>query len=151
MENIKTYNNYQEMKNAHQTELNTFPLGFSFNDAQFKDMMLKWNLDPEKDIDKITHLKASDGTWIGYIRINDLKAFNEMFDRFSKEEELFKKNYKKLVEMLVYEMGNHEYCITYNLTETLEACGYSMQDLKTNKTLQKAVNEARREYLRREQ
>ena len=144
MENTKTYNNYQEMKNAHQTELNAFPLGFAFSDAQFNKMMLKWNLDPEKDIDKIYSI----GIAGGYIRKSDTKAFEELNKRFRKEEKLFKKNYKKLVDMLVYEMGNHEYCITYDLTETLEACGYSMEDLKTDKTLIKAVNEARRKYLR---
>lgn len=50
--------------------------------------------------------------------------------------------------MLTYEMANHEYCITCDIEETLNACGYELKDLENDRTLQKAVKEARKDYLR---
>lgn len=143
MENIRVFNNYQEMKNTHQQEFNAFPFGFAFSDKQFDEMMKNRGLDPDNDLDKIVRIHLVGG----FLRKSDLKAYHELADRFDKEEKLFKQNYKKLVDMLVYEMANHEYCITCDIEETLEACGYSLSDLNENKSLQKAVKEARKTYL----
>lgn len=46
-------NAYAELKARQQQEFNALPLGFAFNDKQFTEMMVKWSLDPDKDIDKI--------------------------------------------------------------------------------------------------
>ena len=44
---------YRELRDRQQKEFNELPLGFSFSDKQFDEMMKKWGLDPEKDLDKI--------------------------------------------------------------------------------------------------
>lgn len=44
---------YRELRDRQQKEFNELPLGFAFSDKQFDEMMKKWGLDPEKDLDKI--------------------------------------------------------------------------------------------------
>jgi hypothetical protein len=38
---------YTELKSKHQNEVNTFPLGFAFNNTQFDEMMARWGLKPQ--------------------------------------------------------------------------------------------------------
>lgn len=42
---------YRELRDRQQKEFNELPLGFAFSDKQFDEMMEKWGLDPEKDLD----------------------------------------------------------------------------------------------------
>ena len=41
---------YRELRDRQQKEFNELPLGFAFSDKQFDEMMGKWGLDPEKDL-----------------------------------------------------------------------------------------------------
>ena len=36
-------NAYQQLKDRQQKEFNAFPLGAAFSNAQFKEMMRKWD------------------------------------------------------------------------------------------------------------
>ena len=51
---------YLELKKRHQKEVNEFPFGFAFSPAQFVEMMRKWGLDYEKDINKIVSMGMED-------------------------------------------------------------------------------------------
>lgn len=48
-------------------------LGFAFSDKQFDEMMGKWGLDPEKDLDKIYRIPGG-----GFIQKKDHKHFHEV-------------------------------------------------------------------------
>lgn len=53
---------YRELRDRQQKEFNELPLGFAFSDKQFDEMMEKWGLDPEKDLDKIYRVPAADSS-----------------------------------------------------------------------------------------
>lgn len=53
---------YRELRDRQQKEFNELPLGFAFSDKQFDEMMGKWGLDPEKDLDKIYRIRAVDSS-----------------------------------------------------------------------------------------
>lgn len=70
---------YRELRDRQQKEFNELPLGFAFSDKQFDEMMGKWGLDPEKDLDKIYRIPGG-----GFIQKKDHKHFHEVLDRHKK-------------------------------------------------------------------
>lgn len=76
---------YRELRDRQQKEFNELPLGFAFSDKQFDEMMGKWGLDPEKDLDKIYRIPGG-----GFIQKKDHKHFHEVLDRHNAEMEAAK-------------------------------------------------------------
>lgn len=142
MENtIKTFKTYEDLRQTQQREMDDFPLGVAFGNDQFEKMMNNWGFDPNKDIDKIISIGSG-----CFIRKKDKQAFLDMMDRHSKERALFKLDDDNLIDMLRYELANHEYIISHDPEDTLEACGYTMNNLKNNDRLQRLFEKAKRLY-----
>lgn len=131
-------NPYLELKNRHQKEVNEFPLGFAFSDKQFAEMMEKWGLTPE-DTDKIYSIGGG-----GFVRKADSEAMHEMFDRHAKERETAIKENKDdyLYHMFDYELANHEYNYTGEVSDTLEALGLTSKDIDANEVMHDALMRA---------
>lgn len=117
---------YTDLKSKHQAEVNAFPLGFAFNQSQFDEMMIKWGLKPT-DIREILSIGGG-----GYVRKDDAKAMHEMFDRHEEEHKAAMQDDEYLFSMFNYELANHEYSYTYDLTDTLEALGLTMDEINAN-------------------
>ena len=137
-------NQYQELKDKHQKEFNEFPIGFAFSDEQFKEQMEKLGLTAD-DEDKIVGIGAG-----GFIRKDDVDKFNDMNARHRAEEEEAIKNDTTgegyIKDMFDYELANHEYGYTYDLTDTLASLGLSMEDINKDKRLQNGLNLALKRY-----
>ena len=52
-----------------------------------------------------------------------------MFDRHDKEMFEAMKDDEFVLQMFEYELGNHEFCITYNYDDALRACGLKFDEL----------------------
>ena len=126
-------NKYRELKRKHEEEVNKFPFMFAFSEKQFIKGMKKLGLN-ENDTDKIYDIGCG-----GYIRKSDSAKLDEMYKRHDME-------LKKAIEddvngegfiydMFNYELSNHEYCITYDIGDTLDALGFSIDDVNNNKKL----------------
>ena len=114
---------YQELKARQQKELNEFEgIFFAFSNKQFAEGMKKVDATDAKA--EIYSLGAG-----GYIRKDRSKAFNEMFKRHAEEKIQRKKEEKFLFDSLVYELKNHEYCITYDVNDALDALGWDIKDI----------------------
>jgi hypothetical protein len=128
--------NYQELKARQATELNDFEgIFFAFNNEQFKEGMEKIGLSIE-DTKQIFSLGAG-----GYIRKDRSEAFHAMFKRHADEKKESRKQEKYLFESLVYELHNHEFCITLDPADALDALGYDRDSIDP-KMLKKAMAEA---------
>lgn len=127
---------YTELKAKHQAEVDAFPFGFAFNDTQFNEMMIKWGLKPT-DIREILSIGGG-----GYIRRDDQKAMHEMFDRHEAELKAAMKNPSFAFEAFNYELGNHEYCITGELDDTLDALGLTIDEINANPRMADALKRA---------
>ena len=128
---------YTELKYKHQEEVNAFPFGFAFNDKQFNEMMEKWGLAPD-DTDKIYSI--GDG---GYVRKSDADAMEKMFARHELERKMARKHGDDyLFEMFNYELANHEYCITYDVTDTLDALGLTIEEVEADPQMASALKRA---------
>lgn len=139
---IRTFKTKSEMDSTHQKEVNEFPFVFAFSDDQFrKGIKEKWNL----DIDNKDHLKQiySIGAG-GFILKSDSKAMHEMFNRHSAERKQFTQNFKHLVEVIKYEMANHEYGYTGDPTDALNA----LSEYTDNPRFAEAWKKAQKEYMK---
>lgn len=139
-------NAYQEMKARHQERVNALPLMFAFSQQQFNEGMAKLGLEPND-----THLLTSIGAG-GFIRKADVPLFNETMEALNVEaqaaidEDADGTGFIK--DMFLYELANHEYCITYDLEPTLDALNLTEDQVIENPRLMKGLKLAREEYLR---
>lgn len=135
---IQTTETYRTLKDRQAKELNEFEgMFFAFNKEQFTEGMAKIGLTPE-DKDKISYM----GVGGGYIRKDRLKDFSAMFARFDSELKEMRKSEKELLKALVYELQNHEFCITLDPTEALQVLGISKEDISP-RIFKKAMQLAR--------
>lgn len=138
-------NKYRELKEKQGKEVNEFPKMFAFSNKQFAEGMEKLGL-KENETNKLLSIGAG-----GFIRKSDRKAFDDMFVRQEKElkkaieEDLTGEGF--IYNMFNYELGNHEYCITWELDETLNTLGLTMEEINSNENLlhglKKAIEEQR--------
>jgi len=139
-------NAYLAMKERHQAEVNAFPLKWAFGKEQFEKAMADLGLKPT-DTDKVTGIGGG-----GFMLDEDVPRFKEMFQRHDRErEEAIAADADGTgfaYQMFLYELGNHEYCVTYDLRDTLGACGLSLEDLNKSPALCKALLNAKTDYLK---
>ena len=133
-------NMYSELKKQHQKEINEFPFIFAFTKEKLIENMAKLGL-KEDETNKL--LSLGGGT---FIRKSDKEKLNQMFNRH--EEELKKAINEDLTgegfiyQMFNYELANHEYCITYEIDDTLNALGLTMDEIKNNDKLLHGLKKA---------
>jgi hypothetical protein len=126
-------NKYRELKKKHQEEVNKFPFMFAFDKKQFAEGMKKLGLN-ENDTDKIYDIGYG-----RYIRKTDSDKLDEMYSRHDKElkkaieDDLTGEGF--IYDMFNYELSNHEYCVTYDVGDTLNALGFSIDDINNDKRL----------------
>jgi len=133
-------NTYTVLKEKQQKEVNSFPMFFSFNNQQFEEGMKKLGLE-STDTDKIYSLGGG-----GYYKKTDKNAFHTMFDSHHKEMEAAIKQDTTgdgfIFDMFYYELANHEYTYTDDVTDTLDALGFTLDEVKNNSSLLNGLNKA---------
>lgn len=116
--------NYQELKLKLRNPLDNFQgLFFAFSKSQFKEGMESIGL-TETDKDKIYSIGAG-----GFLLKTKAKEFDAIFENTNKELKEFLQVPENLKEALIYELKNHEYCITYQLEPTLSALGLNEEEI----------------------
>lgn len=130
-------NKYLQMKKAHQEEVNNFPMVFAFSKQQFEEAMSKLGL-TSTDIDKICSIGGG-----GIIRKTDVDSLKSMFDKHNKEkQEAINNDDEYIFQMFNYELSNHEYCYTGSISDTLDALGFTYDEIQANSRLLTALNSA---------
>ena len=141
---MKRENQYEILREKIQKEVNAFPMKFAFSNEQFANAMKELGL-TEKDTDKVVGIGYG-----GFIRKTDVNAYNEMNRRHRNEErqaidnDLTGEGYIK--DMFEYELANHEYGYTYELDETLEALGLTMEEINADERLKHGLELALNRY-----
>lgn len=124
-------NRYEELRNKQQEEFNKLPLGFAFSDEQFCKMMKNWGLDPEKDLDKIYRITGS-----GFVQKKDHAYMHEVMNRHNKElQEAIEADTTGdgfIYDMFLYELRNHEFGYTGETEDTLDALGYTAEQIEAD-------------------
>lgn len=131
-------NAYLEMKEKYQEEINKFPIFFAFNNKQFDEGMNKLGLKPS-DTDKVYSLKETGG----FYRRTDATALYEMFKRHDQEmNKAIETSDSFIYDMFDYELANHEYSYTHDISDTLAALDLTEDQVRNDKRLLNALNQA---------
>lgn len=111
----------QEIKARHYNELSGFnKIFWAFSNAQLTEGMTKLNAEP-KDLISIGHG--------GFVLKSHYQEWKDLLARHSNEMKQHRRNKKNFLEALVYELKNHEYCITGDETDALDALGLDIKDV----------------------
>ena len=142
-------NKYAELHQRQQEEFNALPLGFAFSRKQFDEMMQEWGLDPEKDLDKLLRIPGG-----GYVQKKDADLLHQTTERHDKEMEAAIAEDKTgegfIYEMFLYELDNHEYSYTRDTEDTLDALGYTAEEILGDPCLKRGIEKAVTEICKRE-
>jgi hypothetical protein len=134
-------NKYAELRQKQQEEFNALPLGFAFGNKQFDEMMKKWGLDPEKDLDKIYSIGYG-----GYVQKKDADLLHKTRARHDAEMQAAIAGDTTgegfIYEMFLYELDNHEYGYTGDMEDTLDALGYTAAEVLGEPRLKRGIEKA---------
>jgi len=142
MEINKKVNKYQELKEKHQQEFDNLPMFFAFSNDQFTEGMKNLNLDSKTDIDKIFSTFGG-----GYIRKTDFHLLNEIGEAHIKRmndsiaTDLTGEGF--IYDMLLYELNNHEYGYTGDISDTLDSLDLTMKVINENENLAHGLKKAK--------
>lgn len=124
-------NMYKQMKEKHTQEVNAFPMMFAFSNEQFIKVMDVLGVTDKSDL-----LSIGCG---GFIRKSDKNALDNLLEKHDRE---FKEAIVNdptgdgfIYDMFNYELANHEYCYTYDVSDTLDALGFTMDYVNSNKNV----------------
>ena len=133
-------NEYMELQSRQQMEFNELPLGFAFSDEQFKKMMEGWGL-TIGDTDKIARVAGG-----AFIQKRDLDSYHEIVKRFDQElKEAIaadKTGDGFIYQMFLTELENHEYSYTGDAEDTLDALGYTIDEIYADDLLRHGFEKA---------
>lgn len=127
-------NQYRAMRDRQHKEFAEVPIGAAFSDKQFREMMDGWNLDPDKDLDKIYKLPGG-----AFIQKKDAPMLHEVTARHGKElkdavaEDQDGSGFIR--DMFYAELCDHEYIVSYDLEETLDAIPFTVEEINADDRL----------------
>lgn len=131
---------YRDLKKNSEKDLNAFTaryMFFAFSEKQFADGMAKLGLKPN-ETGKIRGLGS--GAYIRADKIDDYQKLTRDQDdkvRRASRSESF------AFEMFCTELANHEYPVSMDPTDAVLATGYTMEEVNSNPTLRRALNDAK--------
>ena len=132
-ENMK----YSQLKAFQEAELNAFPLMFAFTKGQLKRAFEKNGVKDGK-----AEVYSIGGG--GFVKKTDYPALEAMFDQHRKELADAMGDWEFMIDAMEYELANHEFCITYDTSDALEALHLVPGNL--SKIQQKCLHIARERY-----
>ena len=132
-------NKYTELKSKHEKLVNDFPLGFAFSKKQFEEMKVKLNVTSDSEL-----FSLSNG---GFIHKTDSDKYHSLMLQLHDETEKAMRDYDYVYHGFLYELGNHEYCITYDPESTLDCFNLTIEQVENDERLKSIFKKARQEYL----
>lgn len=133
---------YDEMRAKHQERVNNLPMYFAFGDAQFKELMQKLGYqEEEKFLNDIFTIGAGS---IVLKKDKDL-VLNTFLENDKEMLQAFE-NDDFLLSAFEFELSNHEYIITYDISDTLRALGISWEEYQKDERMKTIMKKAVENY-----
>lgn len=131
-------NMYTMYKREKQLKINNFPMMFAFSKEQLENGKIKLGV---KDNNELLSIGGG-----GFIRKIDKEEFNNLIIQLDNELKEKLNNDEFLFQALLYEIANHEYCYSYDLTDSLEVLGLKEIDVRADERMNNILNKAIRQY-----
>jgi len=133
-------NKYIEVKRKHEKMINDFPMAFAFSEKQFEEAKIKLSVKSNEEL-----LRIPSG---GLIRKSDKQKFRDMVTNMNKDSENNFNDDDYLYHGFLYELSNHEYCITYDPTDTLDCFNLTIEQVENDNRLKTLFNKAKKTYFK---
>lgn len=113
---------------------------FAFNNEQFAEGMAKFKLNPKKKSDRDKVCRTLGG---GYILKENLEEFHALIDQLDNEKNAYIcENEENAYDAMLYELQNHEYCVTLDPSNAIRDLGLSVDEINGSEMLKKAFLKA---------
>ena len=135
-------NNYKNFKEKQQKEINSLPIYWAFGKEQTDELMERLNIKSDEE------LKEKCFSIFGGIALKEDK--NRILNTFERQNQELKDALKDddfLQDALEYELGNHEYIVTYDISEALNTLGITYKEYKENERINSIAKLAIKNYL----
>lgn len=133
---------YEELKAKHQQEVNNLPIYFAFGQRQINEVIEKLGFKDEEELKKNVFTIGAGSIILNKDKDKVLNTFLEHDKEMIKAFE----NDDFLLSAFEYELANHEYIITYDITDTLRALGIKLIEYQENKRFQEIMQQAITNY-----
>ena len=136
-------NEYLKAKQERRMQAGAFPLAFAFSQKQLHEGLAKLGA----TLDEVVSIGNG-----GFVRKADAPAFSEMLiESALKHDAAIHRSKGRtdggyLFEGLVYELGNHEFCITGCPEDALQALGITAKELETDDAIATTLRAAIEHY-----
>ena len=139
---------YREFRDSQQKMFDDFAdknAFFAFNDEQFEEGLKKLGIRGRKTESVSKNLvHAGAGMYLWKSAVPEYKSLISQLDKELREK---MQNKRFAEEAFYYELGNHEYCITFDSEPAIEALGYTVDEVIADKKLFNAWCVAKRKYI----
>ena len=137
-------NIYEELKERQQKETNDLPIYFAFGDRQLQERADELGFESIDDmINNVVGIGAG-----GFCKKEDFDRVMNTFKEHNEEMIEAFENDEFLKDAFRYEMSNHEYIITYDISDTLRALGITLKEYQESERMQKLFKEAKEDYMK---
>lgn len=133
---------YEELRARQQKEVDSLPMYFAFGQNQFEELMHKLGFENEEKFKKNIFTIGAGSIILNKDKEKVLNTFLEHDKEMLKAFE----NDDFLMSAFEYELGNHEYIITYDISDTLRALGISSKEYQENERYQNIMTQAIKNY-----
>jgi len=134
---------YTQYKLWIQEKINALPIHYAFGEKQFNEMLEKhFNGMSAADAPKLLYATNSGGY---YLRTDAEKIRDTFAEIDETEKRLIAEDTTGdgfIYQMFIYELANHEYIITRDVTETLDAVGITPDETETNPAIKHGLQKA---------
>lgn len=130
---------YLELKEKHEKMLGDFPIAFAFSNEQLVQAMDKLGAKSKDDLCTVPYG--------GLILKDNTDKYRSLLKTIKEEEDEAIKDDQYLSEGFYYELNNHEYCITYDVTDTLACFGLTYKDVEKDERILSIFTKACAKYL----
>lgn len=131
--------NYKEYNEKIRTDVNNFPMIFAFSDGQLYQGMHTLGV---KNPSNLCSIGCN-----AFIRKQDIPDYQRMTNEHRQLLQRCLLDADFCYSMFLSEMANHEYIITYDDEEVLDACQLKYEDLESNGMLKEMYERAKKHYL----
>jgi hypothetical protein len=119
---MQTYQQFKTNKSKEWSKLKG--IFYAFSDDQFNEGIANIGITKDEVKEKLYNLGGG-----GYILKSESKDMERMLQNASDELDAILNDKKQLLDALSYELMNHEYCITYDTSDALDALGLNESDI----------------------
>ena len=129
-------NKYKQLKDQLQKQYDALPIKYAYSEMQFKSMLKQFETETGGRV-RLLHIGHG-----AYILAQDEKLIDDFLERSDRELAEAMKDDDFLYDAFNYELANHEFCYTDDISDALDALGLSWEQIKDDQRIMTILKRA---------